>query len=91
MGADAAVIEVLEQSPVSAGFGPARNKRGRDAGAGRGVGVLAGCYLDAFFSGTVDYGDDIFALPPNVSAESLDMRDHHGDMCLFADADSLVN
>ena len=90
-GAEIAVIEVLEQRPVSAGLGPAWNKRGCDAGSGSGVGVLAGRDLHACFAGVVDNGDDIFALAPNVGPESFDVRDHHRKMCFFADVNGLAN
>ncbi len=83
------VVEVLMHRAV--GHHPWRDERRADAGAGRGIGILAGDDIDAGLAGFVDQRDHLRALPPHIRAERLDVRDHHRQVRLAADTDGLLH
>src|SRR5437868_3290388 len=73
------VFDAPEQLFAAADLGPTRNQCGRDARPRSVIRVLVGRHLDSFGAGLFNDADGLVALPPDLRAEGLDVRDVYGN------------
>src|SRR5262249_49139831 len=72
-------------------FSPARNQRCSNAGSRSGIWILICRDVDAFRASAIDEFDSFCALPPDIGAQRLDMRDVDGQTGFATDANDLFN